>query len=368
MVGYIFAFLVSFLFTLAISIPFIKFLYRFNIRRVSKAELDAILPGRQIKFGTPIMGGTIILLSILLFSYVYLRDWEFFPAILSICIIGGILGAIDEYTNTLGRTFRAVRISRSIDGIYSFFNFKQTFLQRAKKIILKPWAMFESVLRMLGSEQKGMKSHYKLLTHMLLAVIVAYFYAVANPSTEFFIFSFISIDLGYLYYVVLIALLLFIANGFGITDGMDGLSAGLHTVSFGFYGIFALMVGYTEVGILCFIIAGAELAFLYFNINPARFEMSDVGTLPLGMLLVLIAFILKVEFSLLFVGGIYIIEILSTIIQVASVKLRNGKRVFLVAPIHHHFEKLGWPETKVTMRFWVINIVLAMVGLFVCFL
>jgi phospho-N-acetylmuramoyl-pentapeptide-transferase len=368
MIEYLLAVLASFFFTFSISLPFIKLLYRYNIRRVSKAELDAILPGRQIKFGTPIMGGTVILLSIMIFSFVFLRGWIFYPLILLICVVGGFLGAIDEYTNTLGRTIRAVRISRSVDEIYSFFNFKQGYLQKAKRIILKPWAMFESVLRMLGSEQKGMKSHYKLLTHLFLASIIAYFLYFTGQSTVFFFTSWIYIDLGLFYYVVFIGLLLFISNGFGITDGMDGLSAGLHTVSFSFYGLVGLFFGYPQVAILCFIITGAELAFLYFNINPARFEMSDVGTLPLGMLLVLVAFLLKVEFSLLFIGGIYIVEILSTIIQVISVKMRDGKRVFLVAPIHHHFEKLGWPETKVTMRFWVINVIFGFLGLLVCFL
>jgi phospho-N-acetylmuramoyl-pentapeptide-transferase len=368
MLGFLIAILSSFFFTLIISLPFIRLLYRFNIRRVSKAELDAILPGRQIKFGTPIMGGTVILLSILLFNYLFLRNWELYSLIMMICVVGGILGGIDEYVNTLGRTIKAVRISRSLDGIYSFFNFKQTFLQRLKKIVLKPWAMFESVLRMLGSEQKGLKSHYKLLMHIVLASIIAYMLSLTGQSTVFYFTSWINFDFGIYYYAIFVLALLFISNGFGITDGMDGLSAGLHSVSFSFYGLAALIFGYNEVAILCFVITGAELAFLYFNINPARFEMSDVGTLPLGMLFVLVAFLLKVEFSLLFMSGIYIVEILSTIIQVASVKMRKGKRAFLVAPIHHHFEKSGWPETKVTMRFWIINIIFGLVGLVLCFL
>jgi UDP-N-acetylmuramyl pentapeptide phosphotransferase/UDP-N-acetylglucosamine-1-phosphate transferase len=114
-------------------------------------------------------------------------------------------------------------------------------------------------------------------------------------------------------------------------------------------------------------IVGAEMAFLYFNIYPARLEMSDVGTLPLGILFVFIAVLLNREVSLLLIGGVFMIEILSSFLQVWSVKLRK-KRILLVAPIHHHFEKLGWHETKVTSRFWLLNALLVIAGLAVSLL
>jgi len=107
---------------------------------------------------------------------------------------------------------------------------------------------------------------------------------------------------------------------------------------------------------------GAEIAFLYFNANPARLEMSDVGTLPLGILMVFCAALIHRESTLPLIGGIFVIEILSSVLQQWSVKL-TGKRIFLVAPIHHHFEKLGWPETKVTTRFWIFSILLGLIGL-----
>jgi phospho-N-acetylmuramoyl-pentapeptide-transferase len=109
------------------------------------------------------------------------------------------------------------------------------------------------------------------------------------------------------------------------------------------------------------------MAFLYFNIYPARLEMSDVGTLPLGILFVFIAVLLNREVSLLLIGGVFMIEILSSFLQVWSVKLRK-KRILLVAPIHHHFEKLGWHETKVTSRFWLLNALLVIAGLAVSLL
>lgn len=365
MITIIILILLSFVFTFLISLPYIKLLYDFNIRRVSKAELDSILPGRQVKLGTPIMGGAVILLSILFWSLVYLRDWEYFPVIVVICVLGGILGGIDEYTNTLGRTIKALRISGGKK--YSFIPLRKPEALKLKSVLLKPWQAFEELLRMLGSEQKGLKSHYKLLSHFLLALAVVVMVYLSGHAPIFHFTSWIYVGLGALYFIVMLLAMLFGANAFGVTDGMDGLSAGLHAISFTFMGILAFSKGYEELAILSFIVVGAELAFLYFNIHPARMEMSDVGTLPLGMLLVLIAFLMHVEFALLFIGMIYFIEILSSLIQVWSVKTR-GKRVFLVAPIHHHFEKMGWPETKVTMRFWLANVLVGLVGILVALL
>ena len=349
-----------------VSIPFIKLLYIFNIRRVSKAELDSILPGRQVKLGTPIMGGAVILFSILFWSYFILGDWEYFPAIVVLCVLGGVIGAIDEYTNTLGRTIRALRISGANDG-YSFIPVKSKIALSFKNLFLKPWQSFEELLRMMGSEQKGLKSHYKFMTHVILALIVAGVFYYNDHGSFFNITSWIYIDLGILYPLIFLGSMLFMANAFGVTDGMDGLSAGMHAVSFALYGMMASYLEYPEVAALCFIITGAELAFLYFNIHPARMEMSDVGTLPLGMLLVVVAFAMNKEISLLFLGAVYIVELLSSILQVWSVKTR-GKKIFLIAPIHHHFEKMGWPETKVTNRFWLVNCIVGLIGLLIALL
>jgi phospho-N-acetylmuramoyl-pentapeptide-transferase len=351
--------LLSFSVTFLVTIPFIKLLYKFNIRRVSKAELDSLLPGRQVKLGTPIMGGAVILITIIVLSTIFLSDWEYYWAAICLVVLGGIVGAIDEYMNTLGRTFKAIRISTG----GSLFNFHhESLAHKIKNIILKPWQWFEEFLRMMGSNQRGFGSHYKFLSHILVAMTAISFLMINEHITVFHITSWLSIPLGIIYYPVILFLMLFTANAFGITDGMDGLSAGMHFVSFTVLGILAYVLGYEEVSILAFIIAGAELAFLYFNINPARMEMSDVGTVPLGMLFFFLGILISEEFGILLIGLIYMIEILSSILQVLSVKYRGGKRIFLVAPIHHHFEKMGWPETKVTQRFWIINILFALVG------
>lgn len=360
---YVFGFLLSFFITFLLAIPYIKFLYKFNIRRISKDDLEKALPGRQVKLGTPIMGGGVIIISVIMLTLLFLGSWEFTPMIILVLFFGAVVGAIDEYTNTLGRTIKAIRISKSSNGIFSFFPVAG-ILFPLKKILLYPWRTFEEILRKMGSEQRGLKSHYKLLMHVGVALIVLLFFYFKGMDTKIYFISGFEIDFSFIFYLILLCALLFMANAFGITDGMDGLSAGTHTITFSLYGILSSYLGYSNLAIFCFILAGAELAFLYFNIFPARMEMSDVGTVPLGMILVVVAFLTQKEFSILLFGGLYLIEILSSLIQVWAV-VNLKRKVFLVAPIHHHFEKLGWPETKVTMRFWLFNLVLGLLGLLV---
>ena len=366
MIFYTILILLSFITTFALTVPFIRLLYKFNIRRVSKAELDNLLPGRQVKFGTPIMGGATILVGVILLMTAFLRSWDYYWAVVLLLVLGGIAGAIDEYMNTLGRTFKALRISNGGGSLFAFH--QESLAHKIKTIILKPWRVFEETLRMLGSNQKGFASHYKLLSHILVASSAIIFLVLNNHAPVFNITTWLVLPLGIFYYPVVLLGMLAFANAFGVTDGMDGLSAGMHTVSFLLLGLAASALGLSAIAMLCFIIVGAELAFLYFNINPARVEMSDVGTVPLGMLFFFIGVLMTEELGVMAIGLIYIVELLSSVLQVLSVKYRNGKRILLVAPIHHHFEKLGWPETKVTMRFWLVNIIFGLIGILIVFL
>lgn len=362
MIIYFLTVLVSFFLTLLISLPYIKLLYKLNIRRIAKTDLDAALPGRALKMGTPIMGGTVILLAIIVLSTLFLSDWAYYPMVMVLCVFGGIVGAVDEYTNTLGRTFRALRISKSksVAKPASLFPVRG-WLLTVKKMVLYPWKLFEEALRMMGSQQRGLKSHHKLLLHLLIAGISVYFLLAGGHQPVISFPYFGVLPLGYVFIPFVVVFLLGFANAFGITDGMDGLSAGSHAIAFALVGIVAAYFGEFEVALLAFIVVGAELAFLYFNFFPARMEMSDVGTLPLGMLFGLLGILLYREVPLLIIGSLFIIEIGSTVLQVWSVKLRQ-KRIFLVAPIHHHFEKMGWPETKVVMRFWLFTLISGLCG------
>lgn len=148
----------------------------------------------------------------------------------------------------------------------------------------------------------------------------------------------------------------------GVIDGIDGLSGGTFASIFTAYGLIAFAQGQIDLATLCFAIVGALLAFLWFNIPPARFYMGETGIMGLTATLTVVAFLTDSVMVLPIIGILLVAESASVIIQVASKKLRKGKKVFLAAPIHHHFEGMGWPSTKVTMRFWVIGVVAAFVG------
>lgn len=169
--------------------------------------------------------------------------------------------------------------------------------------------------------------------------------------------------IGWWYIPLFIIVVVWSALAANQTDGLDGLYGGVALTMYGAYMVIALLAGNTALAGFCASIVGALLAFLWFNIYPARFFMGDTGSISLGMTLAVIAFLTNSVAVLPIIGFVLVIESLSTVIQIASKKLRKGKKVFLVAPIHHHFEAKGWPETKVTMRFWIISAVAASIGL-----
>jgi phospho-N-acetylmuramoyl-pentapeptide-transferase len=182
-------------------------------------------------------------------------------------------------------------------------------------------------------------------------------------------------DLGWFYVVFAVLVIVGASNAVNLTDGLDGLAAGPTIVTAAVYLVFSYLAGNVvlaeylqlvyvsgsgELAIFCGAIFGASLGFLWFNAYPAQMFMGDVGSLALGGALGAIAIIIKQEFLLAIVGGIFVMEALSVILQVGYFKLSKGKRIFLMAPFHHHFEKKGWHETKVVVRFWIVSIILAL--------
>ena len=162
-----------------------------------------------------------------------------------------------------------------------------------------------------------------------------------------------------LFWLVVIAT----ANSVNITDGLDGLAGGLLASSFGAYAVIAGIEGKYSLAAFCLTVVGALLSYTWFNIFPARFFMGDVGSFALGTALGIIAMQTDTIYVLPVIGAVYVMETGSVIINRASKKLRHGKKVFLSSPIHHHFEAVGWPETKITMRFWILGQVAAVLGL-----
>jgi phospho-N-acetylmuramoyl-pentapeptide-transferase len=155
------------------------------------------------------------------------------------------------------------------------------------------------------------------------------------------------------------------ANAVNISDGLDGLAGGLAVIAFGSYGFIALMEGEGGVAAFCFTIVGALLSYTWFNVYPARFFMGDSGSFALGTALAVVAMLTDTVLLLPIIGFVFVVEAGSSLLQIASKRLRGGKKIFKIAPIHHHFEASGWPETKVTMRFWLVGIMCAIVGLIV---
>jgi phospho-N-acetylmuramoyl-pentapeptide-transferase len=220
----------------------------------------------------------------------------------------------------------------------------------------------------IGPKGGGLKMRHRLLIYTVIACFGAWWFYVKLSWSTIHVPFIGNFDIGWWYIPIFIFIL--VATSFSVneTDGLDGLAGGTLMTGFGAYGVIAYAQGHYDLAAFCGVILGALLAFLWFNINPARFFMGDTGAMSLGITLGIIAMLTNQFLLLPFIGFILVIESCSVILQIASKKLRGGKKIFLSAPIHHHFEAKGWPETKITMRFWIISWVMAALGLIIAFL
>ena len=247
--------------------------------------------------------------------------------------------------------------------LFGFIGFTDDYLMQVKK-------------RNMGFTARG-KFTIQILFGLLIGFLI---YKCPDFTTTLTLpfFKDFSPDLG-IYYIPFACLVIVgTSNAVNLTDGLDGLAIGPYIVASVTYMFFAYVAGHTqfadylhvrhiasagEITVICGILAGAGLGFLWFNAHPAQIFMGDAGSLPLGALLGTVAVVTKQEILLLIVGGLFVMEALSVIIQVSYFKLTKGKRVFRMAPLHHHFELKGWHESKVIVRFWIIAIVLALISL-----
>ena len=285
------------------------------------------------KAGTPTMGGGMILAATLLPALLWM-DWTV-PLLWWVFII------------TLG---------------YGLIGFTDDYMKVSKK------------------NPKGVSGRKRLLGEIVLACIVTIAHLKLTPHASELVFPFLKdfrIELGWMYVPFAVFVIVGTSNAVNLTDGLDGLAIGPVMITAATFAILAYVVGNAkmaeylfmphvvgagELAIFCACLVGAGLGFLWYNTYPAQVFMGDVGSLPLGGALGAIAVFTKQEIVLAIVGGVFVMEALSVITQVASFKL-TGKRIFRMAPIHHHFELKGWPEPKVIVRFWIISIILAIFGL-----
>ena len=287
------------------------------------------------KVGTPTMGGMLILISLFI-SILFWADlssnivWLIF----SITILFGLIGAFDDYN------------------------------------------------KLKNNSPDGFKATYRLIVEFSICFLLVFlFNKIINPNLVNIVFipftKGFSIDLGNFYYIFAAVVIVGSANAVNLTDGLDGLAIGpimITTLSFAFIAYFTgnliyseyLKIPYVsdtgELVIICASLIGAGLGFLWFNAPPAMVFMGDTGSLSIGGTIGAIAVATKHEIILSLIGGIFVLEALSVFAQVISFKL-TGKRIFRMAPIHHHFEQKGWSEATIVIRFWIISIILALLGL-----
>lgn len=209
----------------------------------------------------------------------------------------------------------------------------------------------------------GLPYRFKLLLSTAMAAVGGWFFYYKLGVTSISLLGLGNLHLGWVIVPLFILVVVATANAVNISDGLDGLAGGLCASAFSAYAIIAFIEGRFGVAGFCMSIVGALLSYTWFNIFPARFFMGDVGSMALGTALGVVAMLTNTVVLLPIIGIVFVAEAGSSLIQVASKKLRNGKKVFKIAPIHHHFEATGWAETKVTMRFWIIGQVAGVLGL-----
>lgn len=287
------------------------------------------------KAGTPTMGGALILTAIVI-STVLWADLEnqFIWIVLFVTIAYGVIGFVDDY----------------------------------RKLVLQ--------------DPKGLSVRQKLFWQSATAIIAAvalYMVATEEVSTSLLIpyFKDLSVPLGMFQVVVTFLFIVGFSNAVNLTDGLDGLAIMPTVLVGGALGVFAYVTGNVnfssylgipyvsgtgEILVFCAALAGAGLGFLWFNTYPAQVFMGDIGALSLGAALGVVAVVVRQEIVLAIMGGVFVVETVSVMIQVASFKL-TGRRVFRMAPLHHHFELKGWAEPKVIVRFWIITVILVLIGL-----
>lgn len=272
----------------------------------------------MVKSGTPTMGG-IIFLAALLISYIIFGSKTSDNLIIIFITLGfGLVGFLDD--------FLKVKLKRNL----------------------------------------GLTAIQKIIGQLIFTFILLSYYLINTQNSSEFWIPFTTekyINMGVLTIPFLLIVILGSVNAVNLTDGLDGLASGISAIFFSAFAYICHRAGFNDISIICISLVGSLLGFLYFNHYPARIFMGDTGSLALGGAVASIALLSGNVFLIPIVGAVFFIEALSVIIQVLSFKL-TGKRVFKMAPLHHHFEQSGWKETDVVIMFWIVSIIFALIGIF----
>lgn len=315
------AIMLGFMISMVFGFFFVKFAQKMNVRQNTSKTVGE----RHIKKnGTPTMGGFIFII----------------PTLVSLLLLY-IRGSIEPNSNLFILIFVFIA--------YAALGF------------------FDDYLKLKYKNNKGFSVSTKFLIQMAIALVFFYVFMKNGGESVLWITSLgISIDMGWLFGIFILCVLVGTSNAVNITDGQDGLAGGLSAIAFLAFGIIAWntgwMEGYEEVAIFCFLLVGSLLGFLLYNTYPAKIFMGDLGSLSLGAALATVAILTRHELSLVLVGGVFIAETLSSLIQIIAIR-KFHRKVFKMAPIHHSFEQMGWPETDIVKLFWVIGFLLAMAAI-----
>ena len=324
------SFLVAFFATPLLS----HFLFKYRLGKQIRTEGAPIFAKiHGVKEGTPTMGGILIWGTVLILA--------------------------------IGFWF----LSLFFDGIFEKFNFlsrSQTFLPLGILVFSAILGFIDDLLGVfkIGSKGGGLSMKYKILLYTGVAAVGAYWFYFKLGWDIFHIPFLGSFSVGFWYIPIFIFIIVATAFSTNETDGLDGLAGGVLLFAFAALGALAFIQHHYDLAAFTGVIIGSLLAFLWFNIYPARFFMGDTGAMSLGITLGVVAMLTNAAMLLPLIAFILVLESGSVIVQTLSKKIR-GKKIFQSTPIHHHFEAIGWPETKVTMRFWIISAVAAAIGLII---
>lgn len=352
--------LISCIVAFMLSPALIWVLYRLNVVKGPKKELQNI-ESQKNKNSTPVMGGLLVIITVAIITYFFNWDRNYTWVPIGVMLLSALLGAIDDLLNVFGHERR----SRKLSQIFTLIKVHKDFKMRVWYFITLPWSMFKRTSVWIGSRSnQGVHVHEKLLLQFAAGAITAWWIYDKLGTAWHYIYLPFNIDIyaGWLIIPFIILIVMFTANAVNIADGMDGLAGGMLISSFSALTLLSWINDFSIIAILNATVVGALVTYTYFNIKPARFMMGDVGSLGLGALFAVNTVAIGEIGSIFFLGFIFYIEALSVLIQLAG-KYILGRRIFKMAPIHHHFEIVGWSEEKTIMRFWIIHFIFVVFGI-----
>ena len=328
---------ISFIFAILVTPGFLHLLHKYKMGKQIRDAASAPIFNElhKAKAGTPTMGGLLV--------------WG------TTVIVSGIFYLL------------ALLVSNNFLQGINFLTREQTLLPLGIMVLAALIGMLDDYLgmRRIGPKGGGLSVLYRLGLYTFVATIAALWFYFKLDWDLFHVPFLGDFQLGWWYLPVFIFIVVGCANAINITDGLDGLAGGILAIAFAAIGAIAFTQGKFELATFCAVIIGALLAFLWYNINPAKFFMGDTGAMGLGITLGVLAMYTNTAILLILICFIPLMEMISVIVQLTSKKLRGGKKIFLSAPIHHHFQALKWPETQIVMRFWLIAIVMAIIGVII---